>query len=179
MSGRSFAITAILSLLTGACQTTSSLPGLTPVPLVGLFQSERPVGVGRVGTKTCVGIHLDDATFRTGTLDVTWWSVGPAGCHTSSSGLMTSPARLVPVTLPGTSGSFGRPGFRVEFDVPLIPAGTETIAFTIDPEGALPGQGIPAYAGPSASGEPVLLSPVLGLDVQAPGGASPPTPGTP
>lgn len=176
---RLFAVAAILALVTSSCQTTSSTPDRTTGPLVGLFQSDSPVGVGPVGTKTCVGFRLDDATLRGRTLDVTWWSVGPAGCQTSSSGLVISQARLVPVTVPGSSGSVGRPGYRVELDVPLIPTGTETIAFTIDPEGASPEDGIPAIAGSTASGAPVLLERVQMLDVRTPGGQSPPTPRTP
>jgi hypothetical protein len=66
----------------------------------------------------------------------------------------------------------------VELDVPLIPTGSETIVFTIDPEVATPGQKIPAYAGQGVSGAAVLLDPVSALDVRAPGGGSPPTPGS-
>jgi hypothetical protein len=158
---------------------TSQASGATAARPVGLFQSDHPVGTGSVGSRTCVGLRLDDLAYRTGAVSIWWWLVGPAGCHSSTSGLTASQAKLVPVSLPGTSGSPDRAGYRVELDVPLIPTGSESVLFTLDPDVATPGQGVPAYPGPTVSQSVVLLVPVPELDVRGSGGEPAPTPRSP
>jgi uncharacterized membrane protein len=158
----------------------SPVPTSSPAaPPVGLFQSEGPVGTGPVGSKICVGLRLDDEAYRTGATEASWWQVGPTGCRTSVSGVIASPVKLVQVSLPATDALPARTGYRVELELPLVPAGTETVVFTIDTGAAAPGGGLRAYPGPGVSRSGVLLALVPALDVREPGTGPPPTPGSP
>jgi hypothetical protein len=148
-------------------------------PLVGLFQSDRPVGTGPVGSKTCIGLRLDEEAYRTGTTEAWWWLVGPAGCRTSTSGVTAFQVRLVQTSLPATGASPARIGYRIELDLPTLPSGSEPIVFTIDPQIPTAGQGVWAYPSAAPSGTGVLLAPVTALEVQQPGSGPPPTPGSP
>jgi hypothetical protein len=151
--------------------------GSTTALPVGLWQSEQPVGTGAVGSETCVAIELTDATYRSGRVRVWWWLMGSADCRTSTSGPMETTATLTEVRLPGAGALAERTGFVVELELQLLPSGTETVAFTLDPMRVQSTSSLVAYSDRNQSGRVLLFTSVRSLDVQQPGGTPVPTPG--
>jgi hypothetical protein len=149
-------------------------------PPVGLYQSEGPVGEGPVGASVCVAVRLTDDAFRTGNLTLWWWMVGPKGCPTSNSGVVSGPARIAPVLLSASSDLPARVGYRVDYDLQLIPDGSETLTFTLDVQGSAPGgEKILARKGAASSGSEVQFEAVQDISVDEPGSKPPPTPRLP
>ena len=172
------AVTARRGAETRGTETGGTETGLGPP--VGLFQSESPVGAGPVGANTCVALRLTDDAYRTGSVTVWWWVVGPAGCRSSTSGVVSAPARLTSAPLSATSDLPARVGYRIDLDLELVPSGSETITFTLDPTRSNPGsQAIIAYKGTDTSGSAFEFAPVVAVSVDEPGPAPPPTPRQP
>jgi hypothetical protein len=122
---------------------------------------------------------LTDAAYRSGKVKLWWWAPDRGGCRTSTSSPMESTAKLTVVQLPGAGLLGERPGLRIELELQILPSGTETLAFTLDPLRAgdvaseLRGQ-----AGISPAGRSISFRAVSALDVALPGGVPAPTPGS-
>lgn len=176
-SGLVICVAAVAMLLVAI--TVRLGPDATGGPPVGLFQSEDPVGTGRVGATTCVALRLTDEAYRVGTVQVWWWLVGPAGCRSSTSGVVSAPARITSVQLAAGRGLRDRLGYRVDLEMQLLPGGSETIAFVLDTARSPGSRAIVAYTSADASGSAVELTPVEAISVEEPGSAPPPTPRLP
>jgi hypothetical protein len=176
-SGLVMCVAAVAMLLVAI--TVRLGPDATGGPPVGLFQSEDPVGTGRVGATTCVALRLTDEAYRVGTVQVWLWLVGPAGCRSSTSGVVPAPARITSVPLAAGRGLPERLGYRVDLEIQLLPGGSETIAFVLDTARNPGSQAIVAYKSAGASGSAVELTPVETITVDEPGAPPPPTPRQP
>ncbi len=167
-----FALALVAVTLTARGRT--EVGSATPV---GLYQSEDPVGEGPVGASVCVAVRLTDDAFRTGNLTLWWWMVGPKGCRTSNSGVVSGPAKIAAVPLSGSLGLPARVGYRVDYDLQLIPDGSETLTFTLDVQGSPSGaKAILARKGSASSGSAVQFAAVPDISVDEPGSEPPPTP---
>lgn len=144
---------------------------------VGLWQSDRAVGTGAVGSEMCVALELSDAAYRDGTVTIWWWQHGDGGCRTSESGPMASSASLTPVQLPAAGSTAARPGYAVSMTLALLPAGEETIRFLLDP--TIDGAGnahLSGLRGQAGTEGEVTFRLVQRLDVAPPDGLPAPTP---
>lgn len=172
------AVTVGAAVLIAAFALRPASTGATQPP-TGLFQSDRPVGLGDVGSEICVAVALDDRAYETGEVTVTWWELGDKGCRTSTSGPMATAARLVTASLQGPGDAPSRSGYQVSFVLQLLPSGSEEVAFTIDP-----GQGTPdadrivGFRGTSTTAPDITFERVNHIDVVEPGGPDIPTPST-
>jgi hypothetical protein len=147
----------------------------SPRTPIGLYQSEGPVG-----RRTCAALRLDDAAYRTGRVMVRWWSVGPAGCTSSSSGIVSTEARLTTVMLAASSDLPDRTAGRIDLELRLIPDGSEVVTFTLDLlRGDPEARSIIGYRGSTASGSVVEFKPVATISVAEPGHEPAPTPRQP
>jgi hypothetical protein len=147
---------------------------------IGLYQSEGPVGTGPVGRRTCAALRLDAAAYRAGRVVVWWWSVGPAGCTSSSSGIVSTEARLTTVRLAASSDLPDRTAGRIDLELRLIPDGSEVVTFTLDLlRGDPEARSIIGYRGSTASGSVVEFKPVATISVAEPGHEPAPTPRQP
>jgi hypothetical protein len=90
---------------------------------------------------------------------------------------METTATLTEVRLPRAGALSERTGFVVELELQLLPSGTETVAFTLDPMRVQSTSTLAGYSGRGQSGRVLSFTSVQSLDVQAPGGTPVPTPG--
>ena len=168
--------TALLSvaLVVGAWGLSGS--GRDPRP-TGTWQSEQTVGTGPVGSDTCVAIELTDEAYESGHVQLWWWAPGKGGCRFATSSPMESTASLTSIQVSGITPVDSHEAFRIELTLDILPEGTETLAFVIDPsrtgsdETKLLGDG-----GAAADGQPLSFVSVSAPDVELPGGGPAPTP---
>lgn len=162
--------TALLSvaLVVGAWVQGGSGRNTRPT---GVWQSEQTVGTGDVGSDTCVAIELTDTAYQSGRVSLWWWAPGTGGCRTATSSPMKSAASLTLVSVDAHEVA------RVELTLDILPEGTETLAFVLDPtrvgkdESKLLGN-----AGGDGGGRELAFSAVPAPDVELPGGGPAPTP---
>lgn len=177
---------ALIVVALGAIAVTSlgrfsvSSPGLTTRVADGLYQSASPAGVGPVGSKTCVAIRISDESYKRGVVDVWWWTVGPSGCRSSMSGPSPAIATLLPVALPSIEDLPDRTGYKVALELELLPSGSETIEFILDPDRSKASTGqVIATRGAEPFGATLSFDSVAALTVAEPGGTPIPTPRLP
>jgi hypothetical protein len=172
------AVTVAVAVAIAAFAIKGPSTGAAQPPL-GLFQAEEPVGLGAVGSETCVTVQLDDEAYRSGAATVWWWTIGDKGCRTSSSGPMATSAQLVAVDLRGPAGLASRTGYRIAFTLQLLPSGSEDVVFTLDPgQGPSGSDHIAAFGGADVIATTNAFDRVEKLDVTEPGGPNIPTPST-
>ena len=172
------AATVALAVALAAFAIRGPSAGSAPPP-VGMFQAEQPVGLGIVGSETCVSVELDDQAYTSGAVTVWWWMVGEKGCRTSVSGPMATKAQLHAIDLTGPAGLVPRTGYRISFVLQLLPSGSEEVVFTLDPgQGSPSPDRIAAFSGADITTSNLTFDRVDKLDVAEPGGPNIPTPST-
>lgn len=159
-------------------RNATSLPASTGQTIApGIYQSLRPVGNGPIGSQLCVALNLATSYATATPSSVWWWDASPMDCRLSVSGVVPGRATLTPVALSPSGSLHERTGYRVQFEMAMLPSGTYRVAFTLDPAArASDSQPIPGFT-ETATGEVMVeFQPVPKLEIQEPGGTSIPTP---
>lgn len=142
----------------------------------GIYQSSRALGGKGVMERLCVAIALDDGYASATSVRAWWWSAAVSDCRQAASGVTPATPTLTPVKLPAGGSLPERTAYLVRFDLQLLPADTQGIAFTLDPAvRSSQSDPVPARIG-SSSVLSVDFGLVPALHVEVPGGPHPATP---